>query len=372
MADKTILIFPAGMPRSLEYLESALTQRIRVIGSSSLGYDPAAVHYPEWIHLPYISESEFDNALRLAIKKFNINAVFSPNPAVWSYLQKYISVKFFGIELINESPIAREVAPYNKALQLCTETQEAPLSFASSISPKCLASPLDITAIFHHSENIPGMCNHQKIHAMCEIFRYAPLGDVVEIGSWWGKSAFIMLRLSILYRTGKLLCVDPWSSTHLPQNDENGLLDSININADEALTIFKINLLPYANGALNYLRLASEQAVDAYQRNRLVTTNDFGTTEYNGRIAVLHIDGNHSFECVQADVELWSSFVLPGGWIIIDDYTWPYGDGPQRAADNFIKRNFEKIKTTFVMGGVIFLKLSNNNTTKPKKSPQAI
>ena len=74
---KPVLIFPAGMPRSLTYLQRARAEGQQVIGSSSLGYDPAREHYSEWVHLPYISAPDFDQALRQAIADFDIGGIFS-------------------------------------------------------------------------------------------------------------------------------------------------------------------------------------------------------------------------------------------------------------------------------------------------------
>jgi hypothetical protein len=354
---KSVLIFPAGMPRSMAYLERALSEGQCVIGSSSLGHDPARQRYPNWAHLPYVTAPDFDEALRQVIADFDISGIFTPNPVVWDYLNRCIVQSFPGVTLVNTSPVASEVAPYHKALQFGESVLAEPLAVAGSGETRPTASALEIAALFHHAESIPGMCDHEKIRALCELFRHAPDGDVVEIGSWWGKSAFVLMRLASCYNVGKLLCVDPWSNEHLIQNDEKGLVDRVPVNADEALTVFQLNLLPYANGSANYMRLPSVDAAVEYRRSRQVTTAAFGETNYTGRIAVLHIDGNHSYDSARADVLAWADLVLPGGWIIIDDYIWPYGDGPQRVADEFLRSRLSIIDCAFVMGSALFIKL---------------
>ena len=70
---KHTLIFPAGMPRSLDYLEKCKRDGTPVIGSSSLAYDVAKEKYPAWTSLPYITEPDFAAAL----KKATILAVFT-------------------------------------------------------------------------------------------------------------------------------------------------------------------------------------------------------------------------------------------------------------------------------------------------------
>lgn len=358
---KPVLIFPAGMPRSLAYLERALAEGQSVIGSSSLGHDPARERYPAWAHLPYITAPDFDDALRRAIAEFDIGGIYTPNLVVWDYLSRCIGVDFPGVTLVNSSPVDSEVAPYHKALQFGAAVLAEPLRLAASGAPKPSVSALTIAALYRHSDGIPGMCDHEKIRAMCELFRYAPSGDIVEIGSWWGKSAFVLNYLAGCYSVGKLLCVDPWSNEYLFQKDEKGLVDRVPVNADEALTVFQLNLLPYAHGAVNYLRLPSVDAAQAYRHSQVVTTQVFGETHYSGQIAILHVDGNHSYENAHADMNAWCDLVVPGGWIVLDDYTWPFGDGPQRVGNEFLASYQQKIAVTFVMGGALLIQLKNKN-----------
>jgi hypothetical protein len=354
---KPILVFPAGMPRSLTYLESAQAAGKTVIGSSSLGNDPVRERYPLWVRLPYVTSPDFDDALRCVISQFDIGGIFTPNPVVWDYINKKIKDTFPGTFLVNCNPIDSELTRYHKALQFEAEVLSEPLQLSANGNPKPIVSELVIASLFLHAESIPGMCDHEKIRALTEIFRYTPLGDVVEIGTWWGKSAFVLNWLAGCYNVGKLLCIDPWSSEHIIQNDENGFVDGIRVDANEALTVFHLNLLPYAQGRLNYLRLPSVEAAKIYRMSLCVTSPEFGVTQLSGSIAVLHIDGNHNYDNVRSDIEVWSNRVVPGGWIIIDDYLWPYGDGPQRAGDEFLAAKFDSIELAFVMGGALFLRL---------------
>ena len=309
-----ILVFPAGMPRSLTFAERAKEDGQWIIGSSSLNFDPARELYHSWVYLPYISSDSFDQALSAAIQEHQIDGIYTPNPVVWNYLNQRIHTISTGVALINPSPVS--------------------------------------------SETIPGMCDIDKIFALCNLFRYCPKGDVVEIGTWWGKSAFVLARLSICYGIGKLLCVDPWSDVDLIQNDNKGLVDSVPVDAEEAHLIFQINLLPYGHGWLNYLRHTSIKGAKLYREGSEVTSDAFGSSKYDGHIAILHIDGNHSYDAVKSDIEAWAGLVIPGGWIIFDDYVWPYGDGPKRAGDEFLTNNWSNISCSFLMGGALFIQLS--------------
>ncbi len=356
---KPTLIFPAGMPRSLEYLEKCKREGQSVIGSSSLAYDVSREKYPAWTYLPYITDPEFNNSLKNVIEEFDIGGIYTPNPVAWSYLNRVLKNINADILLVNEWPVTDELSGYRAATSHARQMFDQPLSLASSLPAKASISQLEIATLFRHGNVIPGMCDDEKISALCEIARYSTKGDVVEIGSWWGKSAFILARLSRCYGIGKTLCVDPWSSEHAVQNDEGGLVDSCipNYDCEEALRVFEMNLLPYSANDINYLRMPSTAGAKHYGKYKNATTESFGSTDYSGKIAILHIDGNHSYEAAKADIETWSSYVVPGGWIVIDDYVWPYGNGPKRVGDEYLAENLSRISAAFVMGTALFLQL---------------
>lgn len=357
--NKPILIFPAGMPRSLDYLERCKRDGQAVIGSSSLAYDVSKAHYPAWAFLPYVNDPGFQQALQKLIVQQDIAGIYTPNPVVWSYLNELLKEMHTPVRLVNASPVHDEMSGYRAATAHAIKTLATPLPLASHVDCKTALSELQLAALFRHGNVIPGMCDDEKISALHDIARYSVQGDVVEIGSAWGKSAFILARLARLYDIGKTLCIDPWQSDYVVQNDDGGLVDSCihHYDYDEALRVFEMSLLPYSNGDINYLRLPSTEAARHYAAQRVVSTASFGDTIYSGKIALLHVDGNHSYEAARDDVHTWSGHVVPGGWIIIDDYVWPYGDGPQRAGDEFLSKNQTRISSAFVMGTALFLQL---------------
>jgi len=365
-ANKTILIFPGGMPRSLEYMDKCLRDGQSVIGASSLDYDVSREKYPKWLYLPYITQPEFDVALKQAMIDFDIGGIFSPNIVVWSYLNRVLKEISPGIFLVNTSPINAELDGYRTAQNNAHALIKSPLPLASNFNTKPSISEIELAALFRHADLIPGMCDHEKFCVLCEIARRSPCGDIVEIGSWWGKSAFILARLAHCYEIGNLLCVDPWTSEHLVSKDANVLVDLAfaQVDAEEALMVFEMNLLPYNLNHINYLRMPSTEGAKYYREHRSATTESFGTTDYCGHIAILHIDGNHSYAAAKADIVSWNCFVVKGGWIIFDDYIWPYGDGPQRAGDEFLAENKDRIDVAFVMGSALFIQLSSSTTQR--------
>lgn len=359
-SENAVLIFPAGMPRSLEFLGRCQREKRNVIGSSSRGHDPSRQHYPAWITLPYVTEDEFDAALRHAIHTNAIGSIYTPHPVIWGYLHRELARIAPGVVLANESPDNSELDRFRAAQERAGQLLQNPLPLMVESTGRPNWNLSELAAFYLHSEAIPGMCDHEKTRALYEIARYCPLGDLVEIGSWWGKSAFIFLRLAQRFNIGSLLCVDPWSDTHLVQNDASGLVDAFTaeFSADEAFNVFLMNLLPYAANDMNYFRLPSTVAAERYRANAVVSTPEFGVTKYRGNIALLHIDGNHRYENAKADIMAWGDQVVSGGWIVLDDYTWPFGDGPKRVGNEFLNQNRDRITTSFVAGGALFMRLS--------------
>jgi hypothetical protein len=152
-----------------------------------------------------------------------------------------------------------------------------------------------------------------------------------------------------------VLCVDPWTDADLVQGIPEVDAASADLSAEEAFEVFKMNLMPYNHEDFNYWRLTSLGAAALYKHHSFSSTQDFGATEYEGHIALLHIDGNHTYEKVKQDLELWTPLVVPGGWVVADDYDWRHGDGPKRAIDEWLAS--AKPEQHFLAGGAMFAKI---------------
>lgn len=114
----------------------------------------------------------------------------------------------------------------------------------------------------------------------------APLdGDVVEIGVWKGKSLALMQRL--VQTPTKVIGIDP---CELP-----GQL--------EELAYFHRALFPEGLLIRGYSQIAIES-----------------TLELSRRFKLLHIDGGHLAFNVWMDFLIYEHFVVPGGYVVFDDY----------------------------------------------------
>ncbi|WP_433886390.1 class I SAM-dependent methyltransferase [Pseudomonas vranovensis] len=110
-------------------------------------------------------------------------------------------------------------------------------------------------------------------------------GDVVEIGVWKGKS--LVLMNEVCNRERRIIGIDPFA---LP-------------NQFEEFSHYKQLMLPNAEVVRGYSELCAERFYNLAPK-----------------VALLHIDGGHAGRNVLLDFLLYSPSVVPGGFIVFDDY----------------------------------------------------
>lgn len=357
--ERNILVFPGGMPQSLDFQRECAVRKIKTVGASSLMFDVAKDQFEQWLYLPFITDPSFKLALQNALREHHVTEIYTPNIVVWNFLNSELPLIDANVTLANSSPIENVLGSYRKATARADFLIANELSIASDVSKRDKLTRLELAALCRYTNLIPGMCDDDKFHALVNIVRHAVNGDIVEIGTWWGKSAFIFTFLATHHSIGNVLCIDPWANENLVQGEK--IVDSGSEQADaaEAFEVFQIGLIPLANKRLNFIRKPSVEAAGDYRQSREVHSAAFGITTYTGSISILHIDGNHAFAAANSDMASWSDLVVPGGWIIVDDYIWPYGDGPKRVGDHFLGANFSRIRVAFVMGGALFMQIDN-------------
>lgn len=355
----TVLIFPIDMPQSVEFARTARQLGHPLVLASSEPLDAASHPGDKLVHLPYVTDSEFDDAFTALLNAERISLVFAPHPAIWGHLQALqqngsCSAVF---RLCNESPYAMDWHSYGRAYQWA----KASITAESLFSLEAAAPlPLARYAGLHRFYNqIPGQSDDTKLTALTHIMRSTPPGDVVEIGSLYGKSAFALAWLAKFHHIGTLICVDPWEGASIrDQGNQAGLINKMAILRDwqQAFQGFAASLSGFEN--VNYIRAPSHLAAASYIQRAVeccVISEEFGTTPVRGTIALLHIDGNHKYEVVKSDLEAWLPRVQRGGWILLDDYLWAFGDGPQRVGNEFLESH--SVQTAFVMGDTLFIQV---------------
>ena len=355
----SILVFPIDMPQSVAFAHTAKQLGFSVVAASSEPTDPS--RYPEYTfaHLPYVTEAGFDRAFAALLVAHRISSVFAPHPAVWRHLKTLSHGSPFPADfrVCNESPFEMDWHSYGDAYKWAEASLSAPPLFPMTSLP---ALPLASYAGLYRLYNlIPGQSDNTKLFALTQIIRQVAPGDVIEIGTLYGKSAFALAWLAKFHQIGTVIAVDPWELA--PASDQGDHAELINaavvdLNWQQAFLGFSASLAMFDN--VNYLREPSEQAAETYRRATTagyLCSAEFGHTPVRGRIAILHIDGNHKYESVRQDMEKWLPFVQDGGWVLLDDYVWAFGDGPKRAGDELLAKR--AVKTAFVAADTLFIQI---------------
>jgi hypothetical protein len=348
-----LLIYPGAMPPAIERAVRAGLQGVAFLGASSIPGDSAAQHYPSWAFLPRYDDPDFEAALTALVEANGVTAIYSPHNVVWAHLKKIMPRLLPQVGLENTEPFSEEIASY-RALLKRRDAAGALEGIASPVAPAPALTPAETAGLLRLAGTVPGMCSEEKILALAAAARLAPKGDIVELGSWWGKSAVALGWLAHRYGIGKLLCVDPWDLGEATQASEDVNAQTARWDMEEVVAVFQTNLGMLAGDA-NYLRLPSRDAAGVYAETRTATSEAFGETCYSGTIALLHIDANHELGPVREDVRLWTPMVAAGGWAILDDYQWPFGDGPRIAGDELLAAWGDDVATAFASGTALFI-----------------
>ncbi len=359
----TLLVFPLDMDAVESFLRVSRALGIRVIGASSVDnpvVDPALVD--ELIHLPYVSAPGFADALMSCIQRHGITHIHTPHPGVWTVLNG-IQTRYSHFTLCRPSPYQAIRQDSSKAYVWADSTARDPfpqllLNPGEALKP--ILEPHEYAGLHERFLQIPGQCGVDKLTAFAHLARILPRGDLVEIGSFAGRSAFALAWLAERHDVGSLVSVDPWSNQAI---DDQGLQADI-LNRDmDSIDFEKIFLIYLSNiSMLNsaaYIRDISVKAIDRYRQaaaQGVLRSPGLPAITLQGRISLLHIDGNHEYSHVRQDIEAWVPLVLPGGWVLLDDYRWAFGDGPKRAGDELLSGN--SFEQAFTLGDTLYLKKS--------------
>ena len=354
---KPLLILPAGYGDGPEVAAHAEMRGIKVIGASSVRGDPAAASYQTFIELPHVTDPAFDGRLAEAVAAHGIGQVHASHFAIWHRLKAVLPGMAPGVGLTLGRSNFDLQDEYRALLKRVTEAPSIP-ELAASQAARPAPNAAETAGYLRAAMSIPGESYETKLLALMEAARRAPQGDIVEIGCLFGRTAALLAMMNSRYDLGQLLCVDAWSLQSTEQGNADLMAASQGFDWGAFRRIFEVNVAPFAQGRLNYIHALSTDAAKVYAAGREIETETFGRTRYEGAIGLLHVDGNHEYEHVLADVRDWAPWVKPGGWLVFDDYEWDWGDGPRRVVDDFLRDEAGRIRLSFVRDGAMFIQLS--------------
>jgi hypothetical protein len=352
----TILVFPSCIEAAVRFADEAHQWGQRVIGASSLDSDPYASRYDVWEKLPFINDAQFFPALKDLVKRQHVDSIFTPHAPSFNLLEAKLHFQIPHVAIRGEGPYKTQV----KQMELALDQAERDLAVIAAFGLEGSSLPVECVAgIMLQMDRLYGQCAREKALAVCAIMPSAAVGDVVEIGSLFGKSTYVFNRLASYCQIGGTLAVDSWNLERSVQLDA-----PLNIqdaprkwNWEIVRQGFLVNMTGCSSPPFNYIRAASLAAYAQYSANPQITTAEFGTTMLAGSISVLHIDGNHDELSVGNDYDTWSQKLVDGAWVVFDDYHWPHGDGPRKVADRVVGDLGSRVQKRFVAGGALFVRI---------------
>lgn len=203
-----------------------------------------------------------------------------------------------------------------------------------------------VTRIEEMVRDVPGWSPHDQLVALFNLAYLSSVeGDIIELGSWCGRSATALGLAATMAGPAIVHAVDLFpEKTDWRQNGDGTFSFSVTVNGQtiDAYGAQSVWPEPYHRDiAPIYERYPGvlDVFVETIARNGLTDV----VRPYRGslqmfaasapsslRCKLAFIDGDHSYEAVIADIEAAERFLVPGGWLCFDDAFSCY-DGVDRA-----------------------------------------
>jgi len=204
-------------------------------------------------------------------------------------------------------------------------------------------------------EDIPGWSPVDQLYTLYNmLFLTSDLeGDVVEIGSWCGRSAVVLGKAARRVGNIKIYCVDLFPSKNdWHQNEDGSYSFTIELGGKifkgyQEQTVwqepFEHDIAPLYEKHDSVFEIFSE-VIEKYHLKNVVRTHRGDSTTFinsvsgNFRCKLAFLDGDHSYDAVCLDIRNIERYLVPGGWICFDD-AFSYYEGVNRAITDLIINN---------------------------------
>jgi predicted O-methyltransferase YrrM len=153
-------------------------------------------------------------------------------------------------------------------------------------------------------EHIPGMLPVRRCVHLYLLAFGGLAGDVIEIGSWQGKATAYLAQACADTRNGLVHAIDTFLGN--PGHEKNYYVNGTLANLEQN---FRANIesVGLTDHVITHAS-TSEAAIDSV---RAATQG----------ARLLFIDGEHTYDAVSRDLALYAELVVPGGVIVLDDYS---------------------------------------------------
>lgn len=173
--------------------------------------------------------------------------------------------------------------------------------------------PGDAESLERFLRNVPGMINPSRCssHYLIALSQTVQ-GSIVEIGSWRGRNSIALAASCRDSANGRLIAIDPFTGNP-------GKEKKYGKGSSQLLFMKNIRL----SGLSDYVHVIPTKSENA---------------EVTDPLRMVFIDGEHSETAVLADLSRWSTSLIPGGLVLLDDYS-PDAVGVVAAVKEFLLAN---------------------------------
>lgn len=198
---------------------------------------------------------------------------------------------------------------------------------------------------FDFWQSIKGFMSEPEARRLFDTAKKASqMGPLLEIGSYCGKSAYIIG--CACRETGSVLfSIDHHSGSEEQQPDQEYFDPEL---FDKALK--RINTLPFF---LQTIVTAGLENIVIPVVSDSVTAGKFWQTP----LAMVFIDGGHAFDTVLSDYETWADQIIPGGYLVFHDiFLDPQkgGQAPRQVYDTAVRsEKWQVLEMTETLGVLI-------------------
>lgn len=185
--------------------------------------------------------------------------------------------------------------------------------------------------------SIPGWSPEDQLQALFSLTlasSHLP-GDILEVGSWCGRSAVVLAAAAIRSGNSLLRCIDPFPQKNDWYQNADGSY-SMRVRVDDQViggyqdqTVWKepferdIAPLYEKNESIRSIfdasvdRFGCGERVRAFRGTVAMFAGAAEAVAFRCRLAF--VDGDHGYDAVRADIDLITRWLVPGGWICFDD-----------------------------------------------------
>ena len=228
-------------------------------------------------------------------------------------------------------------------------------------------------------DNVHGWTPIDQLFALYTLaFASAELaGDIVEVGTWCGRSAVVLAASAKANGSAKVHCVDLFPEKNDWKQNPDGtysfevVIDGKRYGGYQEQTVWKETfesqtgkIYEVYNGIFDCFReTVTNRGLDDIvvpHRGDLASLLAKQGPDFKCRLAFL--DGDHGYEAVCEDIRNIDKYLVPGGWVCFDDAFTCY-DGVSRAISELVVDN-ERYECCQQMTRKLFVARKKLNATR--------